>query len=265
MLPLIVCCLLGAHAVPARAHDLWLVPAETAKASGTVTIFANVGEEFPKSESAPDVAAFPQRLLIRPDGTAGILQAKGKKDLSGVLHFETRGPGTYVAAVETKPRLLTLAAQDFNHYLATDGLPHIYELRYKEKSLDQPGRERYSKYPKALVRLGGAGGGDPARVLGLLLEIVPLDDPFQLKVGNTLRVRVLFRGKPLPDANLGWQLPDEGDFPRGTVRTDGKGEALVPIARTGLMAIRLTHMTRPKAADYEWESFWTTLTFRIPD
>jgi formylmethanofuran dehydrogenase subunit E len=30
------------------------------------------------------------------------------------------------------------------------------------------------------------------------------------------------------------------------------------------MSVRLTHMTRPKGEDYEWESFWTTLTFRVP-
>jgi hypothetical protein len=77
-------------------------------------------------------------------------------------------------------------------------------------------------------------------------------------------VRVLFQGKPLPEANLGWQLPGDGDHPRGTVRSDARGEALIPIARTGLMSVRLTHMTRPKAEDYEWESFWTTLTFRVP-
>ena len=43
-----------------------------------------------------------------------------------------------------------------------------------------------------------------------------------------------------------------------------KGEALVPIAQAGLMTIRLTHMTRPKLAEHEWESFWTTLTFQVP-
>ena len=54
------------------------------------------------------------------------------------------------------------------------------------------------------------------------------------------------------------------DTPAGYVRTDAKGEALIPIAQTGLMTIRLTHMTRPKMPEYEWESFWTTLTFRLP-
>ena len=57
--------------------------------------------------------------------------------------------------------------------------------------------------------------------------------------------------------------PEDGAAPPPK-RTDAKGEALVPIARGGLMTLRLTHMTRPKAADYEWESFWATLTFRAP-
>jgi hypothetical protein len=159
---------------------------------------------------------------------------------------------------------LTLPAKEFNAYLVSDGLPHIYRLRAKERLLDQPGHERYSKYVKALVRVGTGGGGDSKRVLGLLLEIVPLRDPLAVKVGETLPVRVLFHGKPLPEANLGWQLPGDGETARGYVRTDARGEALVPIARGGLMTLRLTHMTRPKAAEYEWESFWATLTFRAP-
>ena len=78
-------------------------------------------------------------------------------------------------------------------------------------------------------------------------------------------MRVLFGGKPLPDANLGWASPGDGDSPKGTARADAGGEALVPVSRAGLMTIRLTHMTRPNAPDYEWESFWTSLTFRVPE
>ena len=77
-------------------------------------------------------------------------------------------------------------------------------------------------------------------------------------------MKVLFQGKPLDQANLGWHRPGDGDTPAGTVRTNAKGEALIPITEAGLITIRLTHMTRPKTAEYEWESFWTTLTWRIP-
>jgi hypothetical protein len=248
----------------ARAHDLWLVPAEAAAVGRPAVVRANSGSDFPDSEHAPDPAAFLRRIVVRPDGTAGALEAAGREDRSGLLRFEPDRPGVHVVAVETRPKLLTLAADAFNDYLLSDGLPHVYRLRAREKTLDQPGRERYSKSPKALVRVG-AGGGDPCRVLGLPLEIVPLRDPFALRVGDTLKVRVLFRDKPLEDAHLGWQLPGDGGTPRGTVRTDARGEALVPVARTGLMSIRLTHMTRPRAEQYEWESFWTTLTFRVPE
>jgi uncharacterized GH25 family protein len=113
--------------------------------------------------------------------------------------------------------------------------------------------------------VGLGGKGDPTQPVGLPLELVPLKDPFSVKPGDALRVRVLFRGKPLAGVNVGWAHADGDGSPAGSVRSDEKGECLVPMAKAGLLTVRLTHMTRPKAADYEWESFWTTLTFRVPE
>jgi uncharacterized GH25 family protein len=248
---------------PVRAHDLWLVPDATYTLGKPALIRASSGMDFPKSIHAPDVAAYPRRLLVLPDGDKSTLEPAGTEGDAGLLRFTPSKPGLYLAAVETKPRIIKLSAEDFNAYLVSDGLPHIYHLRSKERTLDQPAVERYSKSPKVLLRVGN-GPGDPLQVLGLPLEIVPLRDPFALKPGDTLGVRVLFQGKPLADANLGWDHPADGEPPSGTVRTNARGEALIPIAHTGLMTIRLTHMTRPKVKDYEWESFWTTLTFRVP-
>jgi uncharacterized GH25 family protein len=256
----VVCCL----GTAATAHDLWLIPPATAGAGKAVTIWANVGMDFPKGETAPDTSAYLKRIVVNPDGTVGQAVAAGKDGESGLMTFTPKSPGVYVVAVQTKARVLTLDAAAFNEYLVSGGLPHIYRLRAKEKSLDQPGKERYSKSPKVLVKVG-EGKGDATMPVGLPLEIVPLADPFALKVGHTLKVRVLFEGKPLADANLGWDHPGDGEPPSGTVRSDAKGEAMVPIASTGLMTIRLTHMTRPKAAEYEWESFWTTLTWVVPE
>ena len=249
---------------PASAHDLWLIPPAKVETGKAVTIRANSGMDFPKSEHAPDTSAFLKRIVVNPDGTTGEVGATGKEGDSGLMTFTPRAAGVYVIGVQTKPRVLTLDAAAFNEYLVSDGLPHIYRLRAKEKSLDQPGKERYSKSPKALLKVG-EGKGDATRPIGLPLEIVPARDPFALKVGDTLKVRVLFVGKPLADANLGWDHPGDGEQPSGSVRSNAEGEALVPVAKFGLMTIRLTHMTRPKAADYEWESFWTTLTWIVPE
>ena len=247
------------------AHDLWLIPPEKSQPNKAVTVRAHSGSEFPKSEHAPDPAKFAIVSLTAPDGTAAKIEIAGTEDLAGLLRFTPDAAGLYVVAVQTTPKLIVLEAAKFNEYLVSDGLPHIFLVRSKEKTLDRPGRERYSKSPKALIRVGDGGKGDAGRVLGLPLKIVPVRDPFALKVGDTLKVRVLFQGKPLADANLGWNLPGDGEAPSGTVRSDKNGEALIPIAHTGLMTTRLTHMTRPNEKDYEWESFWTTLTFRVPD
>src|SRR4051794_26318982 len=153
VLTLLSLCLLSLLAAlsPAAAHDLWLVPPEEAAAGRPVQILASVGMDFPRSEHAPDPAGFVRRVLIRPDGSVGELRAAGKKGMSGLLEFTPEKAGVYVVAVETRPRLITLPAGRFNEYLVADGLPHIYRLRAKEKILDRPGRERYSKYVKALV------------------------------------------------------------------------------------------------------------------
>ena len=252
-------------AAPAVAHDLWLIPPEKPATGKPLTVRAVSGMDFPKGDVAPDPSKFDKLVLVLPDHSVGKAEAAGKEGDAGLLSFTPEKAGVYAVGVVTKPKVIELNAEAFNSYLVSDGLPHIYALRAKEKSLDQPGKEQYSKSPKVLVRVGDGGDGDPCRAVGLPLEIVPAQNPFERKAGDALRVKVLFRDKPLADANLGWDHPGDGEAFAGTVRTDAKGEALVPVAKGGLMTVRLTHMTRPKAADYEWESFWTSLTFRVPE
>ena len=248
----------------ARAHDLWLIPRETADTKSKAIISASVGMDFPKSEFAPDTERYPGKFVIEPAGKQIALKSAGKKGLFALLEFQPTKPGIHVVAVQTTPRVIELEAAKFNEYLVTDGLAHIFRLRFKEKTLDKPGIERYQKSPKALLAIGDSDAGLWNQPTGLPLEIVPIDNPFRLKPRETMRVKVLFHGKPLPAANLGFHRPGDGDTPAGTIRTNERGEAMIPIVSTGLMTIRLTHMTRPRHADYEWESFWTTLTFRIP-
>ena len=258
-----LCIVLAIFATDARAHDLWLLPDTKPTVGNQLIVLARQGMDFPNSTKALSTDKFSDRIVIGPDNKRTTAQPAGKRDASGLMQIVAGKPGHYICAVRTRTRVITLKADKFNHYLVADGLPHIYSLRAKEGTLDQDGVEQYSKSPKVLLKHGD-GGGDPCQVVGLPLEIVPLTNPFKLHVGDTLGVRVLFKGKPLTTAHLGWAHSNEGNEPRGTVRTDKQGEALIPLAQSGLITIRLTHMTRPKTKDYEWESFWTTLTFSLP-
>lgn len=131
------------------------------------------GNKFATGDLAPDPATLDARLLVLPDGSAGTLEAVGTEDKFGKLTFDPAKPGVYVVAVRTSPKVLTLEAEEFNSYLVSDGLPHIYRLRKKEGTLGEAGKERYSKSPKALVKVGDGGGGDPCKAVGLPLEIGP--------------------------------------------------------------------------------------------
>ena len=244
------------------AHDLWLLPPKSAKAKDKATVSAISGIKFPKGEGAPDPAKFAARIAVDPDGASTEAEAAGTEGTAGLIAWTPAKDGIYAIAAKTNPKLITLEADAFNDYLLSDGLAPIYRLRKLEKTLKEPGVERYSKSPKVLVRVGDGRKGDATKPMGLPLEIVPLADPFAKKVGETLQVRAIFDGKALAGATLGWDHDVEGDDVVGTVRTDAKGEAYIPIGQLGLTTIRLTHMTRPKAKDYKWESFWTTLTFR---
>jgi hypothetical protein len=256
--------LLAALVVVAAGHDLWILPPKDAKVGGAVLIDLSQGMDFPKSTGAPDPTKWKRIFAIGPDAAEVKITPADSAGDFGRLSLDAAKPGVYIVAVETTPKTLTLDAEEFNAYLVSDGMPQVFLERAKDGTLGESSRERYSKSPKMIVKIGD-GPGDPTRVLGLTTEIVPLADPFKVKAGGTLPVRVVAQGRPLVDQWLGWDHGEDGDQPSGMVRTDERGEALIPIKKTGLLTLRITSMTHPRAETHEWESFWTTLTVRIPD
>ena len=244
----------------ASAHDLWLIPPETANAKQPAIVLAHVGMDFPKSVIAPATERYPSKFVVRGDGKTADVKSAGKK-FSAFLEAEV-APGINVIAVSTTPRILELDADKLNEYLITDGMPHIYRLRAKEKTLNQPAKSMQNHLPpwceSATVRWASGTSRSicPCR---LCLCKTPLSE-----AGDTLRVRVYFEQKPLPGANLGWHRCRRRRHPRRHRPHRRQGGGPDSACRHGLLTIRLTHITRPKTPDYEWESFWTTLTFRVP-
>ncbi len=257
--------LLALLCLPALAHDFWLVPPSTASVGELVEVEVSVGMDFPTSVHSID----PERVTITAVGPgvarAEVSMRQDEERATTVAAFTPSAPGAWLVSAVTVPNRLEMEAAKFNDYLLHDGLPHVLAGRMDRGEMDRDAAERYSKHVKALVPVGGSaeGGAAALAVLGQELEVVPLADPLAASVGDTLVVRVLFRGKPLERANLCWDHPGNGEDFTGQTWTDAEGAALDPIARPGLMTLRLVHMTRPLADDHEWESFWASYTFRV--
>jgi hypothetical protein len=215
---------------------------------------------------------FPESLSAvttdRIDG-AWIVDTSGRRELKDTatdgnsLVFKARfdEPGVALAAIATKPKFIHIEADDFNDYLDHDGLPQILELRKKKGELDVDGREMYAKFAKAILQVGEGGSKELAtRPAGLLMEIVPLEDPH--KAGK-LPVQVLFEDEPMEGVYV-YPLAEGDDKYVTGFKTDTDGKAVVPIGGSGLWSLHCIYM-RPYSdkSKADWESFFATVTFLV--
>lgn len=189
---------------------------------------------------------------------------------AALLDFETGGPGTYVIGVSTAPRMIELSGADFTEYLEHDGLLDMLAERKRKGISEQDTRERYSKHVKAIVQVGDDRTGSFDHRLDYPIEIIPLENPYVLKPGDTMGVVVLKEGKPMGKQLLyasyeSFSSEDSDDRHPEAVqtRTDKNGQARFTIEKPGRWYVRLIHMASSMELDVDYESNWATLTFEI--
>ncbi len=199
-----------------------------------------------------------------------------------VLDFTTGAPGTYVAGVSTRARSLAMAAEDFNRYLEHDGVVDELDNRRSSGTLDTDAVEKYSKHVKTIVQVGDTRTDDWQTPLGYPIEFVPLSNPYELHAGDSLGVRLLWRGKPLANqlVIVDAEAADhdhaaESDHDHGTateghthdgmnqLRTDTDGILTVAVTHDGSWFLRTIHMVASEEEGLTHESNWATLTFAV--
>lgn len=251
------------------AHDLWLVPAKFKIAPGAnVSIALNTGDTFPISDGAVKPERIERAALVTSDGSEPLpaFHMKGNATLVDVI--APRRDGGAVIEVVLKPVATKQPRASFDEFVKHEGLDAVAEQLARESSRRDEERRTYAKYAKTLLRIGRGGGAALySKPLGHRLEIVPEADPFTLKMGQTLPVRLLFDGEPLAGARLVMGSTSKATATQSKmagVRTDADGRARIRIRSNGAHYIHTLHMI-PAAdgADVEWESFWATLTFEV--
>ena len=253
---------------PVTAHEYWLAPSTfRAGAGDTVLVGALAGEGF-VGERKPFSSGRALRLLVRAGRELDLRPVARSGDTTWA-RFAPGDRGGLLFGYESGFATITLDAATFERYLADEGLDGPLAAR-RARGDAGPGRERYRRSAKSW--LAGTDAERATKPLGLPCEIVPLSVPGD---GPQLRVRVLFEGEPLVGALLNaWRQPLAADgrpldpVRRDTVRvawsgrTDGHGEAVVPVENAGEWLLGVVHMIPsrdPVAAD--WESSWGSLTF----
>ena len=259
ILPVILLLLVASVAL---AHDLFLKLNSYFQDPHTRVQIPVLNGTFTKSENFVARDRLADISVVSPRGRAKLVPATAwgpGPDSTSLLSIELGDAGTYVAGASTRPRELSLSAEDFNAYLAEDGLPDVLAARRADNELGKGARERYSKHVKAVFQVGEARSDAFGAVLGYPAEIVPLDNPYALSNGATLRVRCLVDGRAVANQTVLWGGPGA----ERSTRTDSAGVAQVTLDAAGKWYVKFVHMVRANRAGLDYESKWATLTFEI--
>jgi hypothetical protein len=248
-------------------HDLFLRPTRFFVPENSEVTIHVLNGTFSKSEGAVTRDRLRALDLISPASVSPLdTSAWVPTGDTTVLTLRTGEAGTYVVGASLKPRELRLEAKDFNTYLATDGVPDVLEARRRSGELDKPARERYHKHVKAVLQVGTERSSGFDRALGYPAELVPLDNPYALQVGASLRVRALVDGRPVANQYVvsGGRRAGGARIAQRAVRTDTDGVARVPLRSAGVWYIKFIHMARATGdTTIDYESKWATLTFQV--
>ena len=263
----IVTCLLAATGTIALAHDMFLKPAQFFLAENATLDLALLNGTFSKSENAIERKRLLDISLLGPAGRFHVdtSQWKATGDTS-FISLKVGAAGTYVIGVSTRPNMIALKADEFNAYLKDDGIPDVLAARTRNGELKKDSRERYHKHVKAMVQVGETRSEHFATALGYPAEIIPVNNPYALKVGGTLRFRTLIDGKPAGNQYVlyGGRTASGGRIEMKNLRSGADGSAEIHLAQAGTWYIKFINMTKltgDPEADYE--SKWATLTFAV--
>ncbi|MCK6456681.1 MAG: DUF4198 domain-containing protein [Phycisphaerae bacterium] len=248
----------------ARGHDSFLVADRYDARIGELRKLAFITvERYPESVAAVAVERIAEWVALHAGQRRPIAPyAPMGHELVARTRFEA--PGLHVLAVALKPQPIEMTAAEFEEYLKSEHAVAALNDFAASKPKPEKVREIYTKFAKTFVAVEHSGPGFDQPV-GHLLELVPLSDPMSWRAGQTVAVRLLFRGQPLPGlySSSGYDGLPEHAFAE-TVLSDEKGEAKFQLLRPGRWFMRAQHIERVHGKpDHEWESWWATLTIRV--
>lgn len=254
-------------AAPLLAHDMFLRLEQFFVAPNTTVNVRLFNGTFISSENSITPDRLADIAVVSPAGRAKIdvAQWSAVGDTS-VFPMQTGAAGTYVVGVSTKPRVLEMSGTDFNAYLRSDGIPDELAARRAQNRVNDRAKERYQKHVKALVQVGATPSDAFGTVLGYPAELVPAQNPYALKVGSTLDVRVLVDGKPVANqfVQYGGLSASNGRVAQRNVRSDAAGLVHIPLNRTGTYYVKFISMVRVTGdTEANHSSKWGSLTFGV--
>ena len=251
------------------SHDIWLLPDRfTLAKDDTLTVRQLAGSELEIEVELEFMRGTTRRFeLMTSEESVNLLSefpdAKTQPVVKPVLKRKLDFDGLALLVMDHSFLYDKFSRKKFIEYLEEEG----FEL---EKFQDQIGDkstqvERWARTVKCLVQVGDVTEGDlHKRKVGQKLEILLLQNPYQLSLGDELEVQVLFDDKPLED-QLVTAFNGDGEQRILTARshTNAQGIARFNLDRKEFWLIRLVYLMPCPHPKVDWESYWTSYSFEL--
>lgn len=238
----------------ADAHDVWI----TAKQNDAGAIIATVHHGHPGDRKTPDPDKLFEFIVQRPSDQQSVHLTNARSTT------EDGHPVLVMEPIDSRNRsgIMILAARYDNGFWIK--LPTGHRNTSKQQVPDAEESLSSMKFAKAIIQIGSGASETYQRIVGHRLELVPLTNPFSLKVNDIFKVRVYFDGKPLSAAEVergdGLTPMAEQDIPR--FLTDEHGIASIPMVKSGPQLLVVDHRIPSIHPDLATtELYNTTLSF----
>jgi uncharacterized GH25 family protein len=243
------------------AHDMWIEPTAFLPQAGQIVgVKLRVGQDMAGDPLPRNPALINQFIFEDGSGRKPIIGRTGG-DPAGYLRVD--GPGLLVLGYRSFASSVALPAEKFNQYLREEGLDHIAALRASRNQTEAGAHELFARCAKSLLLTGSPTPDQGDRTLGFTLELVAERNPYTLRAGDEIPVRLTYEDKPLAGA-LVVAMNRLNPSDKISARTASDGRARLRLPSGGMWLIKAVHMIpAPEGAGADWASFWASLTFEL--
>lgn len=263
-----------AVASTATAHDFWLIPDMFGFAAGSTThISGRSGTRFPAGSAVQPARVLEARVIGASSDTKITEMAVEGTALR--MHHKPEAAGQYLVTAALVPplRATRTVPASMVRFLRLEG-GAAEAARFERDSAFMKGDSvvyTSRSYASTILQLGTGGPRAFSRTAGYALEFVPVNDPANLHVGDTLHVKVMGYGKAIPA--IGIDATPAADTTAAAAPAtsemveliaDANGVVHLPLTKAGPWMLR-SALARPKQGGpaNEFEISRTTYVFGV--
>ena len=244
------------------AHEFWLHPNKFIYRRGeTINVRFFVGEEFNGENWKGDYSRVKSLKFyfsdVQDDLSDYIKEEKGDSLLISLFD-----EGTAMVTFHSTNSFVEMEAGHFNSYLKEQGLVDALHYRQEHKEFQSKGREYYQRSVKTVLQVGSVKTNVWNKLTELPLDIIPLKNPYDLKDGDSLSVKILFNKTPLTNALVKIWNRFDNQLGKIELTTNKNGQVTFPVFTSGRWMLTTVAMTRiEKRSRADWQSYWGSLTW----